>query len=438
MSTIPQVARAVQHLLTTVATAAGRASGFVQRASPLTGATFTQTLVFGFLAQPHASLDELAQTAATVGAPVSAQALDQRFTPQAAACLQQVLAAAVSQALAADPVAVPLLQRFTRVDLLDTSCIQLPAALAAQWPGSGNQHTAGTRATLKLAVRLDLTCGVLAGPDLHPGRTADRACPLHHDPGTRGGLRLADLGFFDMDQFAAIGTAGGYWLSRLRTGTVVYDQTGARLDLIQALARPTLPQVDWDVQIGSRQRLACRLLATRVPQEVCDQRRRRLRAEAKRRGRAVNALALALAGWTIYVTNVPPTLLTLAEAVVLGRARWQIEWLFKLWKSHGGVDTWRSQKPARILCEVYAKLLGLVVQHWLVLVGGWQVANRSLVKAAQVIRKQALHVASTLGTHRRLVAAVGAVGQSLRAGCRLSTRKQHPTTYQLLAAVAHA
>ena len=437
MSTIPQVASAVQHLLTTVATAAGRATGFVQRASPLNGATFTQTLVFGFLAQPQASLDELAQTAATVGAPVTAQALDQRFTPQAAACLQQVLAAAVTQALAADPVAVPLLQRFARVDLLDTTSIHLPAALAAHWPGSGNQHTAGTRASLKLAVRLDLTTGALAGPDLHPGRMADRACPLHHDPGTAGGLRLADLGFFDMAQFATIDAADGYWLSRLRTGTAVYDAAGARLDLTALLARTRQTQIDRDVQIGTRQRLACRLLATRVPQEVCDQRRRRLRAEAKRRGRAVNALALALAAWTIYVTNVPPTLLTLAEALVLGRARWQIEWLFKLWKSHGWVDAWRSQKPERILCEVYAKLLGLVVQHWLVLVGGWQMANRSLVKAAQVIRKQALHLASAL-RQRRMTSAVRAVVQSLLAGCRLNTRKQHPTTFQLLAAVAHA
>jgi len=49
--------------------------------------------------------------------------------------------------------------------------------------------------------------------------------------------------------------------------------------------------------------------------------------------------------------------------MVLLKIRWQIELLFKLWKSHGRVDEWRTKKPARIVCEIYAKLIGLVVQH---------------------------------------------------------------------------
>ena len=44
--------------------------------------------------------------------------------------------------------------------------------------------------------------------------------------------------------------------------------------------------------------------------------------------------------------------------MVLLRVRWQIELLFKLFKSHTQVDTWQSQKPWRILCEVYAKIGG--------------------------------------------------------------------------------
>ena len=63
------------------------------------------------------------------------------------------------------------------------------------------------------------------------------------------------------------------------------------------------------------------------------------------------------------ITNVPADILTLAEAMVLLKIRWQIELLFKLWKSHGRVDEWRTKKPARIVCEIYAKLIGLVVQH---------------------------------------------------------------------------
>ena len=115
MTTIPQVARAMREILTTTADEAARATRFVQRTSPLGGATFSQTSVFGFLGNPQATLEELAQTAAALGVEISPQALDQRFTAAAAACLEQVLTAAISRVIAAEPVAIPLLARFPAV-----------------------------------------------------------------------------------------------------------------------------------------------------------------------------------------------------------------------------------------------------------------------------------------------------------------------------------
>jgi hypothetical protein len=97
MTTIPQVARAMREILTTTAAEAGRATRFVQRTSPLNGATFSQTLVFGLLGNPQAALAELPQTAAAWGIEISPQALDQRFTASAAACLPQVLLAAIAR-----------------------------------------------------------------------------------------------------------------------------------------------------------------------------------------------------------------------------------------------------------------------------------------------------------------------------------------------------
>ncbi len=67
MSSIPQVCLALQTVLTTVANTAARTSGFIRRQRQVTGAGFVQALVFGFLANPQATLEQLAQSAANVG-----------------------------------------------------------------------------------------------------------------------------------------------------------------------------------------------------------------------------------------------------------------------------------------------------------------------------------------------------------------------------------
>jgi hypothetical protein len=421
----------MREVLTTTADTAAKATQFVQRTSPLGGATFSQTLVFGFLGNPQASLEELTQTAATLGVPITPQALDQRFTPAAAACLEQVLRAAITRVLAADPVAIPLLERFTAVYVQDSSTIVLPDALAAVWQGCGGTTTAGTAAALKFQVRLELRTGKLEGPQLQDGRASDRAALVPTTlPG--GALWLADLGYWRLDTLQTLEQQGVYWLSRLQVQSAIYDTAGQQRDLLALLDAQSAETVDLAVTLGEVHRLPARLLAVRVPQAVADERRRRLRAVARKKGRMVRARRLALAAWTMLVTHVPSDRLTVREALVLGRARWQIELLFKLWKSHGRVDESRSLQPWRILCEVYAKLLAMVVQHWLFLVSCWAYPHRSLTKAAQTVQKHALHVASAFGRLPSLVRAITTVQRCLAAGCRMNRRKKHPNTYQLL------
>ncbi|HET8626163.1 MAG TPA: transposase, partial [Thermomicrobiales bacterium] len=264
--------------------------------------------------------------------------------------------------------------------------------------------------------------------------TDDRSTTVATLPLPPGALRLADLGVFSLTELAALDARGGYFLSRWQPGTALATPDGQRHELLPLLDAATAPVVDRPVRLGARQRLPARLLAVRVPQEVADQRRRRLRATARDKGRAVSAARLALCAWTVLVTNVPAARLAVREALVLARARWQIELLFRLWKSHQRVDEWRSANPWRILTEVYAKLLAVIVQHWLLLVGGWHVPDRSMVKAAQAIQGQALHLAAVFDEYPRLCQALQTVCCCV-AGARLNKRKAAPATVQLLLAL---
>jgi hypothetical protein len=430
MKSVSQVAQAMQTLFRQ-ANQIARQTGFVQRESKLTGVLFVQTLVSAWLANPQATREALAQMAASLGLSISPQGLSDRFTQEAARFLQRMVEVAVSQVIAAEPVAIPLLQRFSAVILLDSTVIVLPDALAAVWRGCGGNTQEGTQASVKLQVALDVVCGVLQGPELQAGRTHDSNSTLQHAPLPKGALRLADLGYFSLDVFAAQAAQEGYFLSRLEASTVVFDSEQERLDLLTCL-QTSGPQVDLPIELGVKHHLQARLLAVRVSEEVANERRRKLRADAKRKGQQVSKVRLALADWTIFVTNVPGSLLTLEEALVLARTRWQIELLFKLWKPYGHIDEWRSKKPWAVLCEVYAKLLAMIFQHWLLVISCWSYPARSLVKAAQTVRTFVPLLVCAFTGEIAYATVLERFPRILQRGCRINPRNAHPNTYQQL------
>jgi len=435
MTTIPQVAQAMQTILTDIADRAGWQSGLVQRSdAKLSGSIFTQTLVFGLGADPQASLSALTQTSAALGVEVTPEALHQRFDREAASCLEQVLAAAVRQVVVAEPIVLPILDRFSEVVAQDSTTVSLPEALASVWQGCGNGTEHAGNAALKLQLALELRSGRLRGPQLADGRESDRNATLESDLPV-GALRLVDLGFWDLALLATLSTRGVYWFSRCLATTAIQTEDGGWWQLLELLNACPEARLDLRVRLGVEDQVDARLIAVRAPQEVVDQRRRRLRQEARDKGQMVSALRLALAAWTVFVTTIPPELLTVGEALVLGRSRWQIELLIKLWKSHGQIDLVREVQPWRVLCELYGRLLGQIVQHWLLLISCWDEIARSLPKAAQTIRTHFLSLAMALPIRARLEEAIATLARCIRAGCRMNRRKKHPNTYQRFLAV---
>jgi hypothetical protein len=431
MTTIPRVAEAMQAVLTTKADETASETGFVQRKSKMGGASFVQALVLGWLQKPEATLEELTQTSAALGVTITPQGLEQRFNEPAAQCLQKVLEEAVNRVISAEPVAIPILQRFSETYLDDSTTVTLPQELAEVWSGSGYADP-DCCAGLKLQVRLEYTHGTLHGPFLQEGRSHDRKSVLQQMSVAAHSLRIADLGYWSLDALKEHGNQNGYWLFRAHVQTKLYTQDGRCWSLIELLQSIPDAEMDIPVQLGVQARIPARLLAVRLPQEVADKRRRALHKEARHKGQAVSKDRLALADWNILVTNVPVELLTVREALVLARVRWQIELLFKLWKSHGQIDEWRSRKPWRILCEVYAKLIAMIIQHWLLLLSCWRFPDRSLVKAATTIRNHAITLTCSIASTQALSHAIETIHRCLSVGCRINKRRTRPHTYQLL------
>ena len=125
----------------------------------------------------------------------------------------------------------------------------------------------------------------------------------------------------------------------------------------------------------------------RVSPEIAARRRQKIREKARDHGREPSQEYLELQEWTIFVTNCPPSLLTWKEVVVLYRARWQIERLFKLWKSYNRLaDRDTEATAAQQLAEMYVKLIAVIIQHGILLMAVWLDGRRSLWRAAASLR----------------------------------------------------
>lgn len=438
MTTIPQVSQAMQQVLTTAAEQADAKLHYTKRPdrAKFSASTLTQTLVWGWLAHPDASLEQLSQTAASLDLDVSPQAIEQRLSEPTAALLEQVLSQSLLHLIEGPQVAIPVLQRFSAVLIHDSTTIVLPDCLSEIWKGCGGSSSENTCSALKCGVQFDLLSGAITALDLADGRASDKRLSLQHATLPEGSLRLADLGFYDLGVLSELDGSGGYFLSKLEPTALISSERVPECSLLNFVrALPQVAQWQGEVWVGKNRRLRARLLVERVPQEVADQRRRRIRKSARDKGVTPSAAALALADWTILMTNIPAEMLTLSEAIVLVRVRWQIELLFKLWKSQGGLGSSRSIKPWRILCEVYAKLLAMVMQQWILAIGCWKFADRSLVKAAQVVRERAVELASAMARPERLNEVLQTIVRILERTARMNTRKKHPNTYQLLLAL---
>ena len=130
----------------------------------------------------------------------------------------------------------------------------------------------------------------------------------------------------------------------------------------------------------------------------------------------------------LYITNVEKEKLNIDECLMLYRVRWQIELLFKLWKSQCKLVDSRSENHHRILCEIYIKLLIVLIQHWIVLTGLWIIPERSLVKGVQMIREQSAHLAHVINDYKQLILTLKDISQRFLYGCSVNRRKSKLNT----------
>ena len=233
-----------------------------------------------------------------------------------------------------------------RILLVDATMLCVPGSTGADW----RVHTA-----------YDFTAGrlseVVVG-DQHSGEHLD------HYALQVGDIVVADSGYGYRRNVATARHAGADVVLRIsHSGFPLETTTGASLDIPAWVQRgrgpfrhtPAVCRID-----GHPVRV--RLLALRLPPEVAQAARHRALRRASKRSRKLQAVTLIMAEWVLLVTTLD-TATWPAEAVRrLYRARWQVELLFKRWKSLLKLDVLQVQHRVAGEAVVRLKLLAWLIQ----------------------------------------------------------------------------
>ena len=108
-----------------------------------------------------------------------------------------------------------------------------------------------------------------------------------------------------------------------------------------------------------------------------------------------------------------------------------------MWKSYGKIDQSRSKKQYRFLTEFYAKFIGLLISHQIMIISFWQHADRSLFKAIKIIQQNISILAYSFSKGKtEIVDSIEFISKSINQ-CRIDKRNKKPATFQLLLNIKH-
>ena len=175
-----------------------------------------------------------------------------------------------------------------------------------------------------------------------------------------GALFLFDLGYFKLTAFATIVAAHAYFLSRLNHQATVREVVGGRhqtLDLAKSLAADPRPLVEKALVLGAYERIPTRLIAVRMPEAIVNERRRHAHAAAKKAGYTPSQAHLTLMAWNLFITNVPASVWTPKTVAVAYSLRWQVELVFRGWKSGLHLAAITTTTKYSTLCYLYGRML---------------------------------------------------------------------------------
>ena len=380
-----------------------RETGFVKRSSPIGAFNFLTCLMFNEQEQKDTSLLNMKfDFSEQHDCDISKVAIHKRFNNNAVEFMKAVLSHHMAYKFEPDS---ELTTKFNSISIKDSSKFRIPEALSEHYPSY--KGIGKNQALMNLQYEYDLSTGDWKRFDITKATRNDQEdSKTTLDNIEENDLLLRDLGYVTMTYLKGVIEKNAYYANRLPTHINVYlknEQKIKQLDwntVDKKMRKRGVEQMELDVFLGKEQMLPTRLIIQTVPEKVYQERIKKVSKHAKSKGVQVSNEYKIKARYNLFITNTSQEQLSAQEIEKVYRLRWQIELVFKTWKSHVKIDKTKKVKKERFECHLIAKIIWIVLNWKLFQIANFMIKSKNIGNGCSIMKffKQAVKFTSSLRT----------------------------------------
>jgi hypothetical protein len=294
------------------------------------------------------------------GCNISKQGLDKRFNDKAVNFLSTVFKNYLSKRINTGAIKSEWEKKFSAIRIMDSTEFKLPASLCESFPG---YNGSGTKSGAQIQFEYDMFSGNVENISLEKILVSDVRYGLDHmDTLSRDSLVIRDLGYFNVDAYKKLEAHKVYYISRLKPLMNLYQLVNNQYkqlsyaSIIKKLNKSGKPYLDLDIYIGRETLYPVRLVANLLSKDATTRREQKI----KDRRSKFNKADIYLNKLNLFITNTKREMVSSDELYKLYKLRWQVEIIFKGWKSILKIHKVRKMNANRFRCYLLSKLIWIL------------------------------------------------------------------------------
>ena len=346
-----------------------KSSEFKIRKSELTPEAFVKVLLFNSTSLRELTLDNIVTNLEKhFGCSITKQGLDERFTANSVKFINELNNKALnifSNNLVSDQ---NLLEHFSDVSCKDSTNVQLPKQLSSDYGGSGG---AASGALARVQFEYGIKNMNIQQIELTKGKKQDVTYAVENlDKLTENVLYIRDLGYVSVQYMMGVIEHKAFFLNKVKPNQTLYTRSsqGHYMELsFKNLGKqftnkaPGFQDIEVFIKLNNDY-IPLRLLAEKVPEHVYKQRIKAYKKKNRTKKEPRENYKYR-SRFNLLITNASKEKLDKKAVGALYSMRWQVELIFKAWKSILKLDEIKKMKKERLETHLLLKLL-LIIITW--------------------------------------------------------------------------